>query len=96
MGVLYLALFSLLPGAVVCGETTAEARQGEEDVVHPPGHMQPLGSHRPMEGEIERIDYVPDSVTFYEEFVTKERPVVFDRVVLETPPLTKWTDQYLK
>ena len=68
----------------------------KEEDAHPPGHMQPLGSHRPMAGEIERIDYVPDPVTFYEEYVAKERPVIFTGAVLGTPALTEWSDQYLK
>ena len=66
------------------------------DVVHLPGHMQPLGSHRPMEGEIERIDYIPDPVTFYEKFVQESRPVVMEGAVKDTTPLKMWTDEYLK
>ena len=66
------------------------------EVVHPPGHMQPLGSHRPMEGEIERIDYVPDSVTFYETYVREYKPIVMEGIVKDTIPLKKWTDEYLK
>ena len=63
---------------------------------HFPGHLQPLGSHRPMEGEIERIDYVPDPVTFYEEYVLQYRPFVMQGAVKDTTPLTTWTDEYLK
>ena len=61
-----------------------------------PGHMQPLGSHRPMEGEIERINNIPDPVTFYEEYVVPKRPVVLAAAIANTPPLTRWTDEYFK
>ena len=61
-----------------------------------PGHMQPLGSHQPMEGEIERLSHIPDPVTFYQEYVDKNRPVVLEGAVRDIPPLTKWTDEYLK
>jgi lysine-specific demethylase 8 len=49
-----------------------------------------------MEGEIERIDYVPDPVTFYEEYVLQYRPFVMQGAVKDTTPLTTWTDEYLK
>ena len=61
-----------------------------------PGHMQPLGSHRPMEGEIERISHIPDPVTFYQDYVVPKRPVVFSAAIANTPPLTRWTDEYFK
>ena len=72
--------------------------QVHSEVVPPPvpGHMQPLGSHRPMEGEIERIDYVPDPVTFYETYVREYKPIVMEGIVKDTVPLKKWTDEYLK
>ena len=61
-----------------------------------PGHMQPLGSHRPAEGEIERINHIPDPVTFYHEYVVPKRPVVLSAAIAKTPPLTRWTDEYFK
>ena len=61
-----------------------------------PGHMQPLGSHRPMEGEIERLSHIPDPVTFYQEYVKPKRPVVFSAAIANTAPLTRWTDEYFK
>ena len=70
--------------------------RSKQDETNLPGHMQPLGSHRPMEGEIERIDYIPDPVTFYEKFVQESRPVVMEGAVKDTTPLKMWTDEYLK
>ena len=91
--ILALAAVFLLLGSTKSEDTTTFTK--EEDA-HPPGHMQPLGSHRPMEGEIERIDYIPDPVTFYKKYVIKLRPVIFTGAVLGTPALTQWSDQYLK
>ena len=67
-----------------------------EETHHLPGHMQPLGSHRPMEGEIERIDYVPDPVTFYEKFVERLQPVILEEAIANTWVLEMWTDDYLQ
>ena len=61
-----------------------------------PGHMQPLGSHRPMEGEIERISHIPDPMTFYQDYVDMNKPLVLEGAIRGTPPLTTWTDKYLK
>ena len=62
----------------------------------PPGHMQPLGSHRLMEGEIERIDYVPDPVTFYETYEEHSRPVILHQAIAKTWAVKMWTDDYLQ
>ena len=61
-----------------------------------PGHMQPLGSHRPAEGEIERINHIPDPVSFHQEYVNENKPVVLEGAISGSPPLTTWTDKYLK
>ena len=87
-GFLFVLFTASLGRCELSGEPTEEL----------PGHMQPLGSHRPMEGEIERISHshIPDPVTFYQEYVDENRPLVLEGAVSGIPPLTRWTDKYLK
>lgn len=62
-----------------------------------PGHMQPLGSHRPPEDSISVLSHVPDPVEFYEEYVVKQTPVLFKGAIAGTPAVTKWnSDEYLR
>ena len=62
-----------------------------------PGHMQPIGSHRPPEESIVTLSYVPDPVEFYEEYVVMQTPVLFKGAIAGTPALTKWSDdKYLR
>ena len=89
---LHMAAHSSVLGVVVLFVICLRLAFGDEL----PGHMQPLGSHRPMEGEIERINNIPDPVTFYEEYVVPKRPVVLAAAIANTPPLTRWTDEYFK
>ena len=75
---------------------TVVCRVSEQGEVHPAGHMQPLGSHRPMEGEIERVDHIPNPLNFYLNYVQRSKPFVMEGAVKDTLPLKKWTDDYLK
>ena len=62
-----------------------------------PGHMQPLGSHRPPEESILVLSYVPNPLEFYEEHVSTHTPVLFKGAIVDTPALTKWRDdEYLR
>ena len=62
-----------------------------------PGHMQPIGSHRPPEESISILSYVPDPVEFYEEYLLMQTPVLFKGAIAGTPALTKWKDdKYLR
>ena len=45
----------------------------------PPGHMKPLGHHRPPEGAIEELEGFPTPWDFYEKYVQKEG--IYDQTV---------------
>ena len=63
----------------------------------PPGHMQPIGSHRPPEENLTILFYVPDPVEFYEDFVLTNTPALFKGAIAGTPAVTKWNnDNYLR
>ena len=62
----------------------------------PDGHLQPLGSHRPPEQSIEEVDVLPSSRRFYDDYVSKSRPVVFRKAVKSTRIFRKWSDAFLK
>jgi len=62
-----------------------------------PGHMQPIGSHRPPEESIEVRTSVPDPLEFYDKYMTKHIPVLFKGAIAGTPAVTSWNDdQYLR
>ena len=83
---LFIILFHLAIAAI-----------GNDDIVDLPGHMQPIGSHRPPEESISVLPYVPNPLEFYEEYVTAHTPVLFKGAILGTPALTKWKDdEYLR
>lgn len=66
------------------------------DVGELPGHMQPIGSHRPPE-DIYTLSYVPDPIEFYEDFMIMQRPALFKGAIAGTPAVTKWIDdEYLR
>ena len=67
------------------------------DKVDLPGHMKPIGSHRPPEESISILSYVPDPVEFYVDYVIMQTPVLFKKAIAGTPALTKWNDdRYLR
>ena len=62
-----------------------------------PGHMQPIGSHRPPEESIEVRTSVPDPLEFYDKYMTKHIPVLFKGALAGTPAVTLWgDDEYLR
>ena len=68
--------------------------KGNDDL---PGHMQPIGSHRPPEESIPILSRVPDPLEFYEKYVAKNAPVLFKGAIADTPALKKWIDdEYLR
>lgn len=70
---------------------------GTDGGVDLPGHMQPIGSHRPPEGDITSLSYVPDPLEFYEEYVSLQKPVLLKGAISSTPAATKWiSDEYLR
>ncbi|XP_065916678.1 bifunctional peptidase and arginyl-hydroxylase JMJD5-like [Dysidea avara] len=61
-----------------------------------PGHMQPIGSHRPPEESILVINSVPDPLEFYEKYMGTHTPVLMKGAIAGTPAVTKWiNDEYL-
>ena len=63
----------------------------------PPGHLQQLGAHREPTEEVTVLDYVPNSVDFYEKFVRTRKPVLMRGAAKSMPAFTKWQSKdYLK
>lgn len=62
----------------------------------PAGHLQPLGSHRPAEGAIKAIDYMPSPEVFFKEYVMSNQPVIFKGAAKLSPGFNLWTDSYIR
>lgn len=60
------------------------------------GHLQPLGSHRPAEGKIKSIDYVPTAEVFFKEYVMTNQPVIFKGAAKLSSAFNLWTDSYIR
>lgn len=82
MGLL-LALFSL------CFLSPLESQ-------HPPGHLQPLGSHQPPSGSIESSEVVPGPREFFDENVRPGKPLLLRGAAKSMPAFSNWTDGYLR
>ena len=63
---------------------------------HPPGHLEPLGSHQPPLGSIGNTDLVPSSQDFFEQYALPGEPVLFKGAAKKMPAFSKWTDEYLR
>ncbi len=61
-----------------------------------PGHLQPLGSHRPPEGHIDIVEGFLEPETFYTEYVHINKPVLFRGAAEEMVAFQLWDDKYLK
>lgn len=62
----------------------------------PAGHLQPLGSHRPTEGAIKAINYMPSPEVFFKEYVMSNQPVIFKGAAKLSPGFNLWTDNYIR
>ncbi|XP_078701244.1 bifunctional peptidase and arginyl-hydroxylase JMJD5-like [Branchiostoma floridae x Branchiostoma belcheri] len=62
---------------------------------NPPGHLQPLGRHRPPSGQIETLDTMLSPEDFYQRYVLPGRPVVLSGAARLSPAYHRWTDRYL-
>ena len=69
------------------------ASEEESDVL--PGHLKPLGEHRPMDGKVESLTHLPSPLEFYSRYVEASKPVIIRGILNETFPLKEWTDEYL-
>ncbi|XP_071507437.1 bifunctional peptidase and arginyl-hydroxylase JMJD5-like [Diadema antillarum] len=66
------------------------------DEVQPPGHLKPLGSHRPPEMPgVDVLERVPDPPDFFSRYVEAGRPAVFKGAAKEMASYRLWTDEYL-
>jgi len=75
---------------------SASAKNEEHGSGDPPGHLQPLGSHRPAEGHVDAVDGFLDPEPFYRDYVAASKPIVFKGAAKGIPAYTLWTDAYLK
>lgn len=62
----------------------------------PAGHLQPLGSHRPAEGAIKAINYMPSPEVFFKEYVMINQPVIFKGAAKLSPGFNLWSDSYIR
>lgn len=63
---------------------------------HPPGHLQPLGSHQPPLGSIPSTFVVPSAKDFFEQNALPGEPLLFKGAAKKMPAYSKWTDNYLR
>ena len=63
---------------------------------HPPGHLQPLGSHQPPVGSISSADVVPSAKDFFEQNALRGEPLLLKGAAKKIPAYSKWTDDYLR
>ncbi|XP_065178636.1 uncharacterized protein LOC135809262 [Sycon ciliatum] len=61
----------------------------------PVGHLQPLGSHRPADKEIDAYDEVISPEEFWEKYASQRKPVVFRGAGRHSAAMGLWTDEYL-
>ena len=61
-----------------------------------PGHMKPLGSHRPPEQLVERL-VVPPLPLHFAQYVSRRQPVVIERLIENTEVFRNLqSDDYLR
>ena len=85
-----LLLYSLAIAVMVAMVASTDATSSSR-----PGHMEPLGSHRPPE-PIERL-VVPPSPLEFAEYVSRRQPVVIEQLLANTEVLKNWqSDNYLR
>ncbi len=61
----------------------------------PIGHLRPFGYQRKPEGKVFEYNVYLHPAQFHESHVSKRKPLVFRKGVVESPALKKWTDEYL-
>lgn len=61
----------------------------------PAGHMEFLGSHRPM-GKIPVLNYMPSPEEFWTNYVHAWRPVILRGAAKNTTAYKKWTKEYME
>ena len=60
-----------------------------------PGHMKPLGSHRPPV-QLERLTIPPTPLQFA-EYVSRRQPVLIEQLMSDTQVINNWqNDSYIR
>ncbi|XP_070548086.1 uncharacterized protein [Ptychodera flava] len=62
----------------------------------PTGHLRPLGYQRKPEGKVKEYEEAPHPKKFWEDHVSKKRPLVLRQALTESPAALKWDDHYLR
>ena len=62
----------------------------------PPGHLKPLGYHRPAEGPIDAVEEFPEPQEFYEKYVKPGIPVLFKGLAKRMQNFNEMTDAILR
>ena len=63
---------------------------------HPPGHMQPLGSHMPPI-PLDVLDTYPEPLPFYSNYVKRNWPVKLEGLFKTVDAVKNWqNDEYLR
>lgn len=98
------SLWSTSPATEATPATSISPTQPEDaattttaNTAHPPGHMRPLGSHAPPEADAPSLTAMPSPTSFFHEFVSPGRPVLFRGAALRMPAFSRWADDdYLR
>lgn len=59
------------------------------------GHLEKLGAHRPPEGPVHELDYVPSPKEFHEMYSSAGVPLLMKGIMKESRAYQLWTDDYL-
>ncbi len=94
--VLKLLLSFLCLEVSISEDTNGSSGSSNGDGSELPGHMQPLGSHRPPI-KVKRIQHLPTPVEFHRDYVTPKIPVVMEGALNGASAWKKWqNDDYLR
>ncbi|XP_077988721.1 bifunctional peptidase and (3S)-lysyl hydroxylase Jmjd7-like [Glandiceps talaboti] len=94
--VLFTTLTSASNMDAVHGPSTNGVDKMSEDLVTAPGHLKPLGSHRPPVGTVDILDHVPHPFTFFRDYVQPGKPVLFRGAAKNMRAFHLWNDEYLR
>ena len=61
-----------------------------------PGHLKPLGGHRPSEGYIDAVDGFIEPEPFFKNYVRGGRPLLFRGAAKHLAAFKKWNDAYIR
>lgn len=94
-GAAAIALWTCL--SVITGNAMTQAvRDSGHTDINPRGHMLPLGSHRPSEGEIDSVEGFIHPEKFFYDYVRASKPLLFRGAAKSLSAYKIWDDSYLK